>query len=114
MRFHARALAAAIGIGAYVAAAASGPHAQIQPSNSPTISTGTWTALAHQPPVAITNCLLLTDGRVMCQRYGSNAWYTLTPDSSGSYINGTWTQIASMASGYDPIYFASAVLADGR
>jgi hypothetical protein len=50
----------------------------------------------------------------MCQQSQSNAWYRLTPDNTGSYINGTWTQLASMVSGYRPLYFASAVLADGR
>jgi hypothetical protein len=83
-------------------------------SDRPAISSGTWTALTHQPPVAVTNCLLLTDATVMCQQSSSNAWYRLTPDNTGSYINGTWTQLASMASGYRPLYFASAVLADGR
>jgi len=45
---------------------------------------------------------------------GSTAWYKLTPDSSGSYINGTWSKIASMPAGYSPLYFASAILPDGR
>jgi hypothetical protein len=76
-------------------------------------TSGTWSSLTT-PPVSITNCLLLTDGRVMCQRNGTNQWYALTPNSSGSYVNGSWSALASMQSGYDPIYFASAVLADGR
>jgi hypothetical protein len=83
-------------------------------SDRPTISSGTWTALTHQPPVAVTNCLLLTDAAVMCQQTQSNAWYRLTPDNTGSYIEGTWTRLASMVSGYRPLYFASAVLPDGR
>jgi len=45
---------------------------------------------------------------------GSNDWWALTPDSSGSYINGTWSQIASMPAAYTPLYFASAILPDGR
>src|SRR3954468_23338487 len=56
-------------------------------SDSHTIASGTWKALAHQPPVAVTNCLLLTDATVMCQQLFSNAWYRLTPDNTGSYIN---------------------------
>jgi hypothetical protein len=75
---------------------------------------GTWTPLAMSPPAGITNCLLLTDGRVMCQKALSNQWYALTPNSSGSYINGTWSALAPMAAGYKPLYFASAVLPDGR
>ena len=38
----------------------------------------------------------------------------LTPDDKGSYVNGTWKTIASLPSGYVPLYFAGAVLADGR
>jgi hypothetical protein len=66
--------------------------------------------------------LLLTDGRVLvhsepncsgCKGNYSN-WYTLTPDNTGSYINGTWTQVASLPSGYAPLFFGSAVLADGK
>ena len=41
-------------------------------------------------------------------------WFRLTPDNSGSYLKGTWAQIASLPAGYLPLYFASAVLADGR
>ena len=59
--------------------------------------------------------LQLTDGTVMVQS-GNNQgdWYKLTPDNTGSYVNGTWTQMASLPSGYRPYAFASAVLADGR
>jgi hypothetical protein len=80
----------------------------------PTATGGTWSALTHAPSVGIAHCNLLTDGRVMCQRFASNEWYALTPDSSGSYANGTWTQLASMDSTYKPLYYASAVLPDGR
>ena len=38
----------------------------------------------------------------------------LTPDNTGSYLHGTWTQVASLPSGYSPEAFASAYLADGR
>jgi len=66
--------------------------------------------------------LLLTDGRVLvhsepnCTGCTGNysSWYTLTPDDTGSYIHGTWTQVASLPSGYEPLFFGSAVLADGK
>ncbi len=45
---------------------------------------------------------------------GTTQWYKLTPDSHGSYIDGTWSEIASMPAGYSPLYFASAILPDGR
>jgi hypothetical protein len=57
---------------------------------------------------------LLTDGSVMFQGNQRSDWYKLTPDISGSYLNGTWSQLASLPAGYAPDAFASAVLADGR
>ena len=56
--------------------------------------------------------ILLTDGTVICQDTQTSDWWKLTPDAFGSYVNGTWTQIASMPAGYGPLYYASAVLAD--
>lgn len=70
--------------------------------------------------------LLLTDGRVLvheepncnpgsgCVGKDYGAWYTLTPDKSGSYVNGTWTKVAELPSGYEPLFFSSAVLPDGK
>src|SRR5579884_314621 len=74
----------------------------------------TWTSLNSQPPISASTELLLTDGTVIVQDLEASDWWKLTPDINGSYINGTWTQIASMPSGYGPLYFGSAVLADGR
>ncbi len=77
-------------------------------------SAGTWTKLTNQPTVNTDTALLLTDGTVMMHQYNSTNWWRLTPDNTGSYVNGTWTQLASMPSGYEPLYFASVVLIDGR
>ncbi|HVA02077.1 MAG TPA: hypothetical protein VMV34_10510 [Terriglobia bacterium] len=59
---------------------------------------------------------LLTDGTVMMQEcqfgYGTRRWWKLTPDQSGSYLNGSWSRLADSGTGRK--YFASAVLADGR
>jgi len=77
----------------------------------------TWTPLTHQPGFGATTALLLTDGTVMVQDSAftnPNHWWRLRPDSAGSYVNGTWSQLASLPFGYDPLYYASAVLADGR
>ena len=80
-----------------------------------------WTRTTHNPPVNVGTALLLTDGTVIAHEesdltgnVATNRWYKLTPDINGSYINGTWTQIASMASDYGPLFFASSVLPDGR
>ena len=70
--------------------------------------------LVHQPPNGAGVGFLLTDGTVMFQGNNSATWWKLTPDSFGSYFNGTWSQLASLPSGYSPLYFASSVLADGR
>ena len=74
----------------------------------------TWTPLANQPPFAAGNPLLLTDGTVIAHNACAPDWWRLTPDANGSYINGTWTPIAPLPAGYGPLYFSSAVLADGR
>jgi hypothetical protein len=70
--------------------------------------------LEHQPPDGAGIGFLLTDGTVIFQGNQCADWWKLTPDSSGSYQKGTWAQIDSLPTGYDPLYFASAVLADGR
>jgi hypothetical protein len=55
-------------------------------------------------------------------------WYRLIPDKNGSYINGSWSELAvgdkkplapmigsgTTADGYGPLYYASQVLPDGR
>ncbi|HEV2380725.1 MAG TPA: kelch repeat-containing protein [Terriglobia bacterium] len=70
--------------------------------------------LTHQPPNGDALEFQLTDGTVMVQADGESDWYKLTPDITGSYLNGTWTKLASLPAGYAPDAFASAVLADGR
>lgn len=71
-------------------------------------------SLKHQPPDGAILTFQLTDGTVMAQGFGDSDWWRLTPDNTGSYVNGTWTKLASLPSGYIPDAFASAVLADGR
>jgi hypothetical protein len=79
-----------------------------------------WQLLKNQPPVLDPvdcgpgNPLLLTDGTVMIQDAGCQDWWKLTPDQFGSYVNGTWTEVAPTPAGYSPLYHSSAVLADGR
>lgn len=58
--------------------------------------------------------MLMTDGTVMVHDACASSWFDLAPDKQGSYVNGTWTQKASMPATYGPLYFASAVLPDGK
>ena len=75
-----------------------------------------WIPLVNQPSasLSLSNPLLLTDGTVILHQYCGRSWYKLTPDQFGSYVNGTWSRIASLPEGYAPLYFGSAVLPDGR
>ncbi len=81
-------------------------------------SSSPWVALTNAPPFDPGTMLLASDGTVLVHSEppagGTSVWYKLTPDSTGSYVDGTWSKIASMPSGYDPLYFASAILPDGR
>jgi len=80
---------------------------------------GTWSLLTGTgAPGGICNPQLLHNGVVLAQRCNAKQWLSLTPDSTGSYINGTWKPIASLpmigGTQYAPLYHASAVLPDGR
>ena len=73
-----------------------------------------WQSLKHPPTFFSDTALLLTDGTVIVHEYCTPNWHRLTPDKTGSYVNGTWSSITSMPSDYAPLYFASNVLPDGR
>ena len=82
--------------------------------------TSSWQLLTTQPPLLdYFDCgpgspILLTDGTVMLADNGCQDWWKLTPDQFGSYVNGTWTQLATLPAGYSPLYHSTAVLPDGR
>jgi hypothetical protein len=76
-----------------------------------------WTTLNHQPGVAVGPMLQLRDGRILVnesQGPDTGVWLILTPDAAGSYVNGTWSTTGHLPSGYQPIYFGSQVLLDGK
>ncbi len=75
---------------------------------------GTLTNLAHQLSDGAIITMQMTDGTVLAQGGNETDFWKLTPDNKGSYQNGTWTQLASLPSGYSPYAQAEAVLADGR
>jgi len=83
------------------------------------LAQGTWTSLTHLAPDPNNGVMLLmSDGTVLCHTTSGGSqgdgtiWDRLTPDSTGSYINGTWSQIAPMTQ--ERYSFSSAVLKDGR
>src|SRR5579863_7842161 len=67
---------------------------------SPAMAVGSWVSAFNGPPgVSVEEMLLLSDGTVIAQDSNTNNaanWYRLTPNAQGSYVNGSWTQIASM------------------
>jgi hypothetical protein len=71
-----------------------------------------WTPLTNQPVANASTLYLLMDGRVLLNDYYTEHWWLLTPDVSGSYLNGTWS--AAKDANDDRLFFASSVLADGR
>jgi hypothetical protein len=76
-----------------------------------------WQPLKHPVSFQAGALVLLTDGTVLIheeQDSSPQKWYKLTPDKTGSYVNGTVKPIASTSSSYGPLYFGSAVLPDGR
>ena len=87
------------------------PQTTQQPVSPPT--GGSWTNVATAPE-GLSSPLLLTDGTVIAHVQISGHWYKLTPDINGNYAGGAWSAIASLPGGYDPLYFASGVLPDGR
>jgi hypothetical protein len=91
---------------------------QHNPPGPLVVNTGTWTPLAQTAPDNIILMLLLSDGTVMAKgTAGGNdgigfAWWKLTPDASGSYVNGTWSSRAPMLE--TRLWLSSQILTDGR
>jgi hypothetical protein len=96
----------------------------VEPLEARTLLDGTFTQLpiaGSQAPVAgVGTMLLMTDGTVMVQGGGqenggpggvTDEWYRLTPSATGSYLNGTWSQLKNM--NYERIDYASEVLPSG-
>jgi FKBP-type peptidyl-prolyl cis-trans isomerase 2/regulation of enolase protein 1 (concanavalin A-like superfamily) len=73
------------------------------------------------PTAGVGTMEILTDGTVMVHGGGienggpggvTNTWYRLTPSSTGSYLNGTWSQLADMT--YERVDYATEVLPSGE
>lgn len=83
-----------------------------------TFTAGTWTPTTNKPASTVAHALLLNDGSVLVNSFffesHTDSWYRLVPDSTGSYINGTWSNAGALPSGYNPLYFASSMLPSGQ
>ncbi len=80
-------------------------------------SAQTWAPLAHQPGVNLGPTWVLRDGRILAheEQSGNPAhFWILTPDSKGSYANGTWSSGGSLPAGYAPFYFGSNIQINGN
>jgi hypothetical protein len=80
-------------------------------------SAQSWTPLNNQPPAAVGPMIQLRDGRILVnesQGPDTGVWFIFTPDSTGSYVNGTWSTTGHLPAGYQPIYFSSQLLLNGR
>jgi hypothetical protein len=76
-----------------------------------------WTNLNNQPVAGTGPMLQLRDGRILVnesQGPDPGVWFILTPDATGSYVNGTWSVTGHLPQGYAPVYFGSQVLLNGR
>jgi hypothetical protein len=76
-----------------------------------------WQALKHPVNFQAGALALLTDGTVLIheeQDPNPQNWFKLTPDNTGSYVNGTVKPIAKTSAAYGPLFFGSVVLPDGR
>ncbi|HEV8689111.1 MAG TPA: hypothetical protein VGQ91_02350 [Ideonella sp.] len=81
---------------------------------APAVQAATWTQLTNLPPNSAETMLLLTDGTLMVHSYDNpgNIWMRFSPASNGSYIDGTWSDLAPMNT--NRIYFASHITSDGN
>ena len=97
---------------------------------SPSLATAQsqWTPIpvgpaVNGPPLGVpagkgwaANIALLTDGRLLVSGSDNtstwNQWWTLTPDSNGSYATGTWTRVGDAAFGR--VFNPAFILRDGR
>jgi hypothetical protein len=82
-----------------------------------------WEKLNNTPPFSVDTMLLLTDATIMCHEYETSNWHKLIPDSKGDYVDGSWHAMTPLPANAPisqngpvdaPLYFASAVLKDGR
>src|SRR4051794_3312354 len=78
-------------------------------------ATSPWSPITNVPSGFFPGSMLLgLDGSVYVHQDNTGTWYRLRPSSTGSYASGAWTKLPAMPTGYQPEYFASQILSDGR
>jgi len=77
-------------------------------------SAQSWIPVVSPFPGSAGTASLRTDGSVMVEDNNTGIWWKLVPDPTGDYANGSWVLLVSEPSGYDPLYFGSAVLPDDK
>src|SRR5689334_4244348 len=87
---------------------------QVEVLEDRVLPSGTWATVTNPVPFSdgAQTLMLLSDGTVMVHggsgTTASSSWYRLTPDGSGSYINGTWSLLPAMNTGR--LFFTSDTL----
>ncbi|MGA3132806.1 MAG: hypothetical protein ABSD59_18530 [Terracidiphilus sp.] len=71
-----------------------------------------WTPLAKKPQQGVDAMLLLSDGSVIANVFGSTTWYRLSPGGDGHYVNGIWADMKNSNCPHGD--FASQVLPNGN
>ena len=91
-------------------------HRQIMPAGAK----DQWTKLTNLPNfngASAEHMYLMTDGEVLVQTRGGRGfetWWLYKPDKNGSYVTGSWKQVAQPPAGYNPQNMNGAVLHSGR
>jgi len=93
-----------------------GPYLPAYVDRNPQSKSGTWTDVGGTLPFTKGpwSPEQLTDGTVLIQDYCTSQWYKLTPDKKGQYTDGSWSAIAAMPQGYEPLFFATQILPNGQ
>jgi regulation of enolase protein 1 (concanavalin A-like superfamily) len=72
----------------------------------------TWTKLTNSAPSGVEAMTLLSNGDVLAQVNGSAGWELLTPSSTGSYVNGTWSRLSNAPD--SRTYYSTQMLPNGN
>ena len=88
-----------------------GPPSLFSPEGAPV---GAFANVVNNPGVNLNSPMQLTDGSIIAGVSCTRNWWRLTPDINGSYLNGTWAQIADLPVGHAPRFFGAGVFTDGR